>query len=111
MVPGSDDEVALVRLVDRPYVVEVLDALAGPPLTYRRLRGVLMAHRGQLTEALRALAAYGAIRGHGRYGSWDGPVDASACYELTDIGVGVLELLNRIEVWESMYRRYLDRLL
>jgi DNA-binding HxlR family transcriptional regulator len=109
VVPGSDDEVALVRLVDRRYAVEVLDALAGPPLTYRRLRRVLVAHRGQLTEALRALAAHGAIRAHGRCGSWDGPVDANACYELTDIGFGILDLLNRIEVWESIYRRYLDR--
>lgn len=109
VIDSPDDEAALVRLVSLRYAVEVLDALDGPPMTQHRLRRVLLANRGQLTVALRALAAYGAIRRHGRQESWDTPNDATTSYELTGTGRDVLDLLNHIGVWEDFYRRYLDR--
>lgn len=74
----SDDEADLVRLVSRPYVVDVLDTLVGRPMTHRELCRVLRAFRRPITEAIRALA-----------------------------GHGILELLQHIAVWEAIYERYL----
>jgi DNA-binding HxlR family transcriptional regulator len=109
MVRSPDDETALVRLVHLPYAVEVLDALDGPPMTLRRLRRVLLARRAELTSSLRALAAYGAIRRRAGQGSWDDREKATTSYELTDTGHDVLAVLNRIDVWEEIYLRYLHR--
>jgi DNA-binding HxlR family transcriptional regulator len=108
VLDGPDDEAAFVRLVLQQYAVEVVDALFGLPLTLRRLRKVLGVRRGPLMETLRALAAYGAIRRCGEQGSWDGTDPDGARYELTDIGYGIIELLNRIDRWNDIYQRYLD---
>jgi len=104
-----DDEAAVVRLVSRPYVVEVLDALMCQPVTQHRLRRVLRLRRSRLTVALRALAAYGAIRRGDQHGSWDGRDPAPTLYELTDIGRGLLDLLQQMDVWDSFYERYPNR--
>jgi hypothetical protein len=59
-------------------------------------------------ETLRALAAYSAIRRHGEQGSWDRTDPADTRYQLTDIGCGILELLNRTDVSDAIYQRYRD---
>jgi len=96
-----------VRLVSRRYVVEVLDALTDRPSTQRELCRVLRVYRRPITVALRALAAHGAIRRINHEGSWDGRDPAAARFELTDTGHGILDLLNRLEVWDAIYERYL----
>lgn len=110
MVRSPDEETALVRLVNLPYAVEVLDALYGPPMTLRRLCRVLLARRAELTPSLRALVVYGAIRRRAPHGSWDDGDKATTSYELTDTCRDVLSVLNRIDVWEEIYLRYLYRL-
>lgn len=103
----SDNEAALVRLVSQPHVVEVLDTLEGRPMTHRELCRVLRVFRRPVTEALRALAACGAIRRTNHQGSWDGRDPEATRYELTGAGHGILEVLQHIAVWEAIYERFL----
>ena len=103
----EDADQAVVRLVSQPNVVEVLDALSSRPVRLDRLRRLLRVRQPSLTAALRALAAHGAIRRRDRHGSWDGRDDAARAYELTDIGHGLVDLLEQVDVWDALYERYL----
>ena len=100
---------ATLALISRRHVVEVLAQLTEGPHTLRTLHRSCPGTRRELHDALRALAAAGAIRRTGVGGSWDTrPGDGSA-YTLTTAGYRLVEQLSDIDAWTNAYQRYLGQ--
>jgi DNA-binding HxlR family transcriptional regulator len=108
MPDGLDppDEATVAGLVSQRYVVEVLDALTARPLTLPELRRILRARPRPLVSAVRSLAARGAVRRLGHHGSWDDRGSLTTRYALTGTGREIAGRLERIEVWDALYQRY-----
>jgi DNA-binding HxlR family transcriptional regulator len=95
---------ALLPLIRRPYVAEVLAALDEHPRTMADLRGATGGPRGLLATALYALAAHGAVAREPAGGSWDTIDRARTRYRLTPGGRTLIDLLFRLDVWQAAYR-------
>jgi DNA-binding HxlR family transcriptional regulator len=89
------------ELVSHPYVVEVLDALSGGPMTLADLRASVPSARRGLTVALRILAAHGLVAAAGG-GSWDNIARGNTVYLHTDRGQALFETLSRMSAWTTM---------
>jgi hypothetical protein len=94
-------EPELLRLVSCRYVVDVL---AIRPCACAELRRYTGARRRDLAGAVRAFAAYGAIRRHDGEGSGDDMDTAGDCYALTAVGRRVAA---QLEVWTALYAHHL----
>jgi len=100
---------ATTVLISRRYVVEVLAQLHESPQTLRALHRSCHGTNRDLHDALRALAAAGAIRRTGTGASWDDRRADEGAYALTAAGHRLVEQLSDIETWTETYRRYLDQ--
>ena len=97
----------LDRLLDYPVAVDVLDLLAAGPAGFSALRTMLRVRRRELDAALRVLAAHGLVHRHGHLGTWDWRAPLSARYALTDDGRDLAARLDDLDVWVTIYQRYL----
>jgi DNA-binding HxlR family transcriptional regulator len=93
---------ALLRLIRRPYVAEVLAALDEHPHTVAGLRRATGAPRGPALAALYALAAHGAVAREPQGGSWD-TIEPRTRYRLTADGRTLVGELFRLDVWRAAY--------
>jgi DNA-binding HxlR family transcriptional regulator len=100
---------ATIVLISRPYVVEVLAQLNESPHILRTLHRSCHGTRHELHDALRALAAAGAISRTGTGGSWDTREADEGAYALTAAGHRLVERLSDIDTWTQAYQRYLDQ--
>jgi DNA-binding HxlR family transcriptional regulator len=91
----------VLRVVLRPHLAEVLVALLDGPATEHRLRALVP--RRLLADALRGLAALGAVTRGGDAGSWDTTERASSEYVLTDRGRALAAELGKLDVWVAAY--------
>jgi DNA-binding HxlR family transcriptional regulator len=94
---------AVLALIRRPYMAELLASLDAPPQTLTELRRRTGARRRYLVDGLRALAAHHAITRTSRAGSWDEHADPLAVYQLTPTGHALVEDLFNLEVWLAAY--------
>jgi DNA-binding HxlR family transcriptional regulator len=103
--PQRSPAPAVLALIRRPYVAEVLAALDDRPQTLAGLRHATAAPRRHLVAALRALAAHQALtRTPPGGGTWDGQADRRIRYRLTPAGHTLIDALFHIEVWQAVYR-------
>lgn len=98
-----------IVLISRRYVVEMLAQLTERPHTLRALHRSCHGTHRELHDALRALAAAGAIRRTGTGGSWDTRHADEAAYALTAAGHRLAEHVSDIDAWTEAYQRYLDQ--
>jgi DNA-binding HxlR family transcriptional regulator len=94
---------ALVDLVRRPYVAEVISALGEQPHTLTELRRRTGASRQAAVDALRALASHHAVTRHPSGGSWDTGGDKHTAYRLSPAGEALSARLLQIEVWRAVF--------
>lgn len=100
---------ATITLISRRYVVEVLAQLTEGPRTLRALHRGCHGSNRDVHDALRALAAAGAIHRTGTGASWDNHRDDDdGAYALTDVGRRLADHLNDLDAWTAAYRQYLD---
>lgn len=97
----------LLPLASCQDALEILDALAEGPHTFAELRARLPFRTRRLHRALRILAAENAILRLHEAGSWDNRPVTQTHYELTTSGHQLVEELNDLDVWITMYERYL----
>jgi DNA-binding HxlR family transcriptional regulator len=109
MSSGADLGPVLTGLLCVPLTVDVVNALADGPATFRTLRVRLRVRPRNLDDALRMLAAHEVIRRRDHYGSWDRPAPADARCELTETGWELACQLERCVVWVAIYDYYLRR--
>jgi DNA-binding HxlR family transcriptional regulator len=103
--PGQSPTAAVLALIRRPYVAEVLAALDEQPQTLAQLRHTTGAPRRQLVAALRALATHRAVtRTPPAGGTWDTATDRRIGYRLSPAGHSLIDALFHIEVWQAAYR-------
>jgi DNA-binding HxlR family transcriptional regulator len=100
---------ATVVLVSRRYVVELLAQLSEGPHTLRALHRSCHGSSRELHNALRALAAEGAIRRTGAGASWDNRHGDNGAYVLTAAGRRLVEHLSDVDTWTNAYQKYLDQ--
>jgi DNA-binding HxlR family transcriptional regulator len=100
---------ATTVLISRRYVVEVLARLHECPQTRRALHRSCHGTNRDLHDALRALAAAGAVHRTGTGASWDNRHAGEAAYALTAAGQRLVEHLSDIDTWTETYQRYLDQ--
>jgi DNA-binding HxlR family transcriptional regulator len=94
---------AVLDLIRRPYVAELLAALDARPHTLAELRHSTGGPRRLLVDGLRALAAHYAITRTPDAGSWDRPAEPDATYRLTPVGHALIEDLFTLDVWRAAY--------
>lgn len=95
---------SLRELVNRPHVVETLDALTHGPMTFSELRSYVRRGRRGLSDALRSVAARGLVT-RTDSGSWDTKPPADTIYRLTEAGAQVVDELSNFTVWTAIYDR------
>jgi DNA-binding HxlR family transcriptional regulator len=96
---------ATIALISRRWVTEVLAELAEGPRTFRTLRRGCRGHGRELHDALRALAATGAIRRTGAGASWDSRPTDDGVYALTADGHRLVEHLSDLDAWTEAYQQ------
>lgn len=107
-VPAVPDvEPPLLNIVGQRYAADLLVELAHRPGTAEQLRSRVIASRRGITDALRGLAALGAVRRCGHDGTWDVAAPDTIRYELTPQGVEWAAQLDRYDVWVAICDRYL----
>jgi DNA-binding HxlR family transcriptional regulator len=94
---------AVLELIRRPYLAELLAALDTRPHTLAELRHTTSAPRRTLVDGLRALAAHQAVTSTPHTGTWDGNADPDATYRLTPTGHTLVEHLYDLAVWRAAY--------
>jgi hypothetical protein len=94
---------AVLDLIRRPYIAELLDALDQRPQTLTELVHRTHAPRRHAVAGLRALAAHRAITRTPQAGTWDATDDSHAIYQLTAAGHALIEYLFRLEVWLALF--------
>jgi DNA-binding HxlR family transcriptional regulator len=99
--PGLD--LAVLALIGRPWVAEVLAALDQRPDTLHGLRRATGAPRGQLVAALRALAAHHAMTRTTGAGTWDATSGGDHRYQLSPGGRALIDQLFHLPVWQALY--------
>jgi DNA-binding HxlR family transcriptional regulator len=109
---------AVLALIRRPYVAEILAALDERPRTLAGLRRATGAPRRYAVAALRALAAHQAVSRTPATGTWDAtaahlaaaatrqrsPAERRIRYRLTPAGYALIDDLFHIEVWRAAYQ-------
>lgn len=96
---------AILNLIRRPYLAEILTALDERPHTLTSLRRHTGAPRPAAIAALRALAAHHAITRHPdpASGSWDTRGDRHTSYQLSLTGHALVERLLHLDVWQALF--------
>lgn len=94
---------AVVSLIRRPYVAEIIAALDEQPCTLVELRRCTGASRQAAIAALRALASHHAVTRHPSGGSWDTRGDKHAAYRLSPAGQALSARLFQLEVWRAVF--------
>ncbi len=94
---------AVLDLIRRPYVAELLAALDARPYTLAELRHGTGGGRRLLVDGLRALAAHQALTRTPDAGSWDEAADPDVTYRLTAEGHALIEDLFTLDVWRAAY--------
>ena len=102
--PDQRPSPAVLALIRRPYVAEVLAALDERPRTLAGLRTATGASRRYAVAALRALAAHRAVTRTPAAGTWDATGDRRIRYRLTPAGHVLIDELFHVEVWQAAYR-------
>jgi hypothetical protein len=98
----TEPDRAILDLIRRPYLAELLAALDGqPPLTLTALRRTARAPRRYAVAGLRALAAYGALARSAPSGSWDSTGADGVRYALTPVGYALIGYLFDLAVWRA----------
>jgi DNA-binding HxlR family transcriptional regulator len=97
-------DACILDLIRRPYLAEILSALAEQPHTLATLRRHTGAPRRAAVAALRALAAHHAISRTTAAGSWDTTRDRHVRYQLTAAGRALVEQLSSLDVWTALYQ-------
>ncbi len=92
----------LRRLVGRPHVLELLDALSSGPMTIREMQSALPAARREIATALRDLVVVRLVT-RAKPGSWDDMGSADTRYRHTELGRVAVRMLSRFSVWTSFY--------
>jgi DNA-binding HxlR family transcriptional regulator len=95
---------AVLDLIRRPYVAELLAALDEQPDTLAGLLRSTRAPHRHLVAGLRALAAHHALISTPHTGSWDLTVDSGDSYQLTPTGRALIEYLFHLDVWRAAYQ-------
>jgi DNA-binding HxlR family transcriptional regulator len=96
---------AILHLIRRPYLAELLAALDGqPPRTLAALVHATRAPRRYAVAGLRALAAHGAVARTPQSGTWDGADGDGVRYALTPAGYALIGYLFDLAVWRAAYR-------
>ncbi|MTE16204.1 hypothetical protein [Nocardia aurantiaca] len=103
MTDPSDDLDALRALISHRYVVEILDAVASSPRTFRQLTATVGPHHA-IEAALRILASHRLIETD-QHGSWDRRPVGATCIQLTDRGRYTVSTLSSLAVWTALYER------
>jgi DNA-binding HxlR family transcriptional regulator len=96
---------AILNLIRRPYLAEILTALDERPHTLTSLRRHTRAPRPAAIAALRTLAAHHAITRHPHppSGSWDARGDSQTSYQLSPTGHALVERLLHLDVWQALF--------
>jgi DNA-binding HxlR family transcriptional regulator len=94
---------AVLDLIRRPYVAELLAALDARPHTLAELGRSTGGPRRLLVDGLRALAAHHAVTRTPHTGSWDRATDRDARYRLTPAGHALIENLFSLDAWHAAY--------
>ena len=102
--PDQYPSAAVLALIRRPYVAEVLAALDERPRTLAGLRAATGAPHRYAVAALRALAAHRAVTGTPATRTWDAVGDRRIRYRLTPAGHALIDDLFHIEVWQAAYQ-------
>jgi DNA-binding HxlR family transcriptional regulator len=97
-------DAALLDLIRRAYLAEILAALDQQPHTLASLRHTTGAPRAQAVAALRALASHHAITRRPATGSWDATGDKHVQYRLTTAGHDLIERLFDPRLWAALYQ-------
>ena len=97
-------DAALLDLIRRPYLAEILAALDQQPHTLATLRHTTHAPRRQAVAALRALAGHHAITRLPAAGSWDTNGDKHLQYRLTAAGHDLIGRLFDPQLWAALYQ-------
>ncbi|HEY2671719.1 MAG TPA: hypothetical protein VGJ07_15275 [Rugosimonospora sp.] len=101
--PGDQTGQAVLALIRRPYVAEILAALDARPHSLADLRRATGASRRLAVAALGALAAHGAIAREGGSGSWDALDKERARYRVTSGGEELIDYLFLLDAWLAVY--------
>ena len=94
---------ATIALISRQYVVEVLAQLNEGPQDLHTLHRTCHGSQRDLHDALRALAAAGALRRTGTGASWDTRRRDEGAYALTAAGHHLVEHLSDVDAWTEAY--------
>jgi DNA-binding HxlR family transcriptional regulator len=94
---------AILDLIRRPYLAEILTALDERPHTLASLRNETGAPRQAAAAALRALAAHHAITRQPASGSWDTSGDKHISYRLSPAGQALVQRLLHLDVWQALF--------
>jgi DNA-binding HxlR family transcriptional regulator len=97
-------DAALLDLIRRPYLAEILAALDQQPHTLATLRHTTHAPRRQTVATLRALAGHHAITRLPATGSWDTTSDKHVQYRLTTAGHDLIGRLFDPQLWAALYQ-------
>lgn len=97
-------DAALLDLIRRPYLAEILAALDQQPHTLATLRHTTHAPRRQAVATLRALAGHHAITRLPATGSWDTTSDKHVQYRLTAAGHDLIGRLFDPQLWAALYQ-------
>jgi DNA-binding HxlR family transcriptional regulator len=97
-------DAALLDLIRRPYLAEILAALDQQPHTLASLRRATGASRHQAVAALRALAGHRSITRRPTTGSWDVAGDKHVQYRLTAAGHDLIGRLFDPQLWAALYQ-------
>ena len=101
-VPAHVPDPAILDLIRRPYVAELLAGLDAQPQTLTELCRRSGARR-HVVDGLRALAAHQAITATPFSGSWDSHATPNSTYRLTLAGRVLVEYLFDLDVWRAAY--------
>lgn len=94
---------AILDLIRRPYLAEILTALDERPHTLASLRHETGATRQAAVAALRALAAHHALTRQPASGSWDTSGDKHISYRLNPAGHSLVQRLLHLDVWQALF--------
>ncbi|GIH16263.1 winged helix-turn-helix transcriptional regulator [Rugosimonospora africana] len=94
---------AVLDLIRRPYVAEILAALDAGPHSLTELRRATGASRRLAAAALGALAAHGTIARQRGAGSWDSLDRDPVRYRVTPAGEELIDCLFLLDAWLAVY--------
>ncbi|GAA5190282.1 hypothetical protein GCM10023322_45080 [Rugosimonospora acidiphila] len=99
---GYRPDQAVIALMRRPYVAEILAALDERPHSLASLYRTVGAPRRLAVDALRALAAHQAVTRQDS-GTWDTVAKTQATYQISGTGRALIDYLFDLDVWLAVY--------